>query len=120
MFIFLIKNGSDYSDYYLSDKNENDIYNPLCINQILDSNLNDNISDNNPKAIKILNNMIQTEKIFDNNSKDFIDEEMEKERKSLNIFKKSIDTNPNNSVMNNMTLSYSISSNEKSDGKKIR
>lgn len=46
---------------------------------------------------------------------------MEKERKSLNSHhKKSADGNQNSSVINNMTLSYSISSNEKSEeGKQI-
>jgi len=44
---------------------------------------------------------------------------MEKERKGLNNqLKKSMDANQNSSVINNMTLSYSISSNEKSDGNK--
>jgi hypothetical protein len=80
---------------------------------------NDKNKNKDFSAKKIINKFIETEKIFGNNTKDFIDEEMEKERKGLNNqLKKSMDTNQNSSVINNMTLSYSISSNEKSDGNK--
>jgi len=108
------------SDNYASDKYDSDnmIYNSNKINNIQESlkdDENDQISFN---AKKILNNLIENENVFQNNYKDFIDEEIEKERKhSNNYLKKSIaDGNINISAINNMTLSYSISSNEKSEG----
>ena len=72
------------------------------------------------KTKKILNNFIYSENIFNNNKKDFLDEELEFELKNDKEIINSNICNPNNSQLNNISLSYSVSSFDNSNISKFK
>lgn len=113
-FIIRKLNYSDYSENNLSDRSDFESIHPLKLNK----KINEIKEENNLYTRKILNNFIESENLFNEETKDFIDNEIEVEKHRFsNHLKKSIDSNQNKSGINNMTLSYSISSNENSVGK---